>query len=474
MKQYIPSSFWVMFVKFEPVFTAPTFENFLLLVMGWIICMGKRNISRVIQFSLLGFRQKHHSILYRFFARAVWPVEKLTPILLALVLPLIPAGQLLYFLIDETLCRRSGPHIWGAGIHYDPLCSNRGRQGKKKVTVFANGHSWVIVSLWVPYPWNPLYGIALPVAFRLYVPKKVALPGQYRKRTELAREIIDELEKMVPQERILVQAVDQEFACRTCLLGQPSRVVSLCTMNMDAAFYAAAGPYQGMGAPRKKGERLLSPQQLAADETLPWEKKRLHIYGRDVAFLTKTQKGLWYHVAGNRLGRMVVTRDPTGRLEDRAYFCSHADWGVSELATGFSRRWKSEVMHRESKQHLGLDEPQNGWWRRPAGERRDKKKTGPQPDPVQGKLAATRTVPFILTVYTLVVVWYLHHGDPQTDVSRVRRLSPWYRHKVEPSFADMLASARRAFWGKRTFLKALTTKGSTKLPEQFLELIMTS
>jgi hypothetical protein len=78
-------------------------------------------------------------------------------------------------------------------------------------------------------------------------------------------------------------------------------------MVMSAAFYKQLeNPEQGngndqsrrrRGRPAKKGERLPSPEQLAADENITWEKHNISIYGRKVTFLTKTQIGLWYNVS---------------------------------------------------------------------------------------------------------------------------------------------------------------------------------
>jgi len=466
----IPSSFSNILVKFGPLFTAPTMENFTLLVTGWIVCVGRHSISRVIRFALLGRNQRHHAAFYRFFSRAVWSVEGLTPILLRLVLPLTPEGDV-YALIDETLSRCSGPHIWGAGMHHDPLNSNNKRRAKKKVTAFAFGHSWVILSIWVPFPWNPRRGIAIPVCFRLYRSKKL-YPDDHKKRTELAREMIEEVAALIPDEQRLVQVGDGEFSCKTCVHDLPERIVSIGTMPMNAAFYAFPTQTEGRGRPRKKGERLPTPDQLAADESIPWEEKTLEVYGRSVTFWVKSQVGLWYHVAHTRAVRMMGTRDPKGRLEDRAYFCTDAQWQVEQMATGVSRRWCAEVMHRDCKQHLGLSEPQNGWWRRKKGAR-PKKKAGPQPHKYRGKQAAERTVPLILVAYAVVVVWYLKHGKPEEDVNRVRRLSPWYRHKREPSFGDMLFSARRALLSRHLFVEPLCAKGSTKIEEDLMTLMMT-
>lgn len=355
-------------------------------------------------------------------------------------------------------------------MHHDPLNSNTRRRAQKKVTAFAFGHSWVILSLGVPYPWNPRRGIALPVSFRLYRPKKL-YPDNYKKRTEMAREMVEEMAALLPDERRIVQVGDGEFSCRTCVRALPERIVSLGSMPMDAAFYDFPQQGEGRGRPRKKGERLPTPEQLAADESIPWEEKKLEVYGREVTFWLKSQVGLWYHVAHTRAVRMMVTRDPTGRICDRAYFCTDAEWEVWQVARGFSRRWCAEVMHRNCKQHLGLSTPQNGWWRSKKGER-PKKKAGPQPDKSRGKLAVKRTVPLILVVYTIVVLWYLQEGTPQEDVARVRQGSPWYRHKKEPSLGDMLFSARRALWKGLIFVEPTSAKGSTKTEEDLMTLII--
>jgi hypothetical protein len=105
-------------------------------------------------------------------------------------------------------------------------------------------------------------------------------------------------------------------------------------------------------------------------------------------------------------------------------------------------------MHRDVKQHLGLEDPQNGWWRNPAGDRPEKI-AGPQPHATRGEKAVRRTAPIGFLVYALVVISYLRTGTPEADVRRARKLAPWYLHKTEPSFADMLAFARRELWASR-------------------------
>ena len=180
-----------LLVNFSSMFSRPSFINFTTLATGWLLCVGRRTISRVIQFGGCGAEQRrHHSILYRFFSRAKWDAGELGERIFECVLPMISEQWGVLLLVDDTLCRKSGAHLWGCGMHHDPLLSNYGR-GKSLVKFFSFGHNWVILCVCIPLPWNRDKGIAIPIAYRLYRSKKQCPAAQYKKRTELAREMVD-------------------------------------------------------------------------------------------------------------------------------------------------------------------------------------------------------------------------------------------------------------------------------------------
>lgn len=439
---------------------------------GVVLCPGRHTISRVLQHAQGPGRKKHCATLYRFFSRAVWITDLLGQALIGLVPPLIPEGPI-YALTDDTLCRKSEPHLWGAGMHHDPLASTYGRGTKvgRKVA-FAFGHNWVVLSLWAPLPWNSERGVAIPILFPLCRSKKRCPPEEYHKRTELAQEMIRILSSWIPAGRKLILVGDSEYACQTVVQSLPWGVDFVGPMVMDAAFYDIPGPQKGRGRRAKKGTRLPSPKEPATDSCVPWTPTTLSIYGRKVEALVKTQVGLWYRVAGTRRVRMIVTRDPKGRIEDRAYFAIVPGMSVGEGAQGFSRRWAQEVLHRDTKQRLGLEDPQNGWWRRPHGKRAPKKKAGPQPHAKRGERAVRHTAPLAFLTYALVAVWYVQHGSVTHDVRRARERAPWYRHKREPSFADTLEAARRDLWAARfsahPALRAVSAKIQKLVPERLV------
>jgi hypothetical protein len=469
------SSLQCLLVNFSIIFTEPSFKNFEALLRGWVLCTGRRTLSRVIQVARFeDAERRHHSVFYSFFSRAIWDPAKLGLCILQLVLERLPKDARIFLTVDDTLCRKSGAHIWGGGMHHDSLLSTYGR-GRTAMKMFSFGHNWVILCVCIPLPWNTARVMAIPIGYRLYRSKKRCPVSQYRKRTELARELLEKVLAQIPEERRVMLIGDSEYACHEVVYDLPERVTFVGPMNMGAALYdPPPAKSMGRGRPPRKGKRLPSPRQLIAARSIPWKSHDLVLYGKEVTVLIKTQTCLWYTVAGSRLVRMIVTRDPKGRIEERAYFVTDAKMGVKEIAESFSLRWTHEEMHRNVKQHLGLEDPQNGWWRRPAGKRRNEKLPGPRPHKKRGSGAVERTVPFILTTYALVILWYLANSNPQEDVEQARRRAPWYRHKTEPSFADMLAALRRHLWAERIFTNPSAGQGSSKFHQPVWEWLCTA
>ena len=434
-----PSSFYAVLQIFAACFTAPTFRNFTNIAVGWILCRDRHYISQAVRVGIsLGITQ-HHSVFYRFFSRAQWVPDELGKLLFLRLLRFIKEKRLTA-LLDDTLCRRTGPYIWGAGMHHDAVASTYGRNaGLKRHVAFAFGHSWVILALWVPLPWNSLRGVAIPILFRLYRSTTLSPSEDYRKRTTLALELVRILEAWTEESaREVMLDGDCEYACGTVIKHLPARFHFTGPSVMNAALFTIPAPVpvekRGRGAPRKKGDRLPTPKKMLSDPAYPWVKMTVIIYGRTVDIQIKTLVCQWYQVAGPRPVRIVITRDPTGRINDRVYVCTDSNATVEETLGVFSRRWSLEVTFYNSKQYLGLEHPQNGWGYLP-DRRRPKQKPGPQPRDSKGQRAAQRTAPLMLYIYGLIHLWYFEHGKPMEDVARARWLAPWYTKKRAPSFA---------------------------------------
>lgn len=445
---YLPSSVSSILYVFAPCFTAPSFENFGALVVGWILCRGPHTVSRaIVAGRAFGLTRKHHASLYRFLSQARWVVDELGHAVFHLLLPFLP--ERIEAAVDDTLAHRTGPHIFGAGMHHDCAGSTYGGAGGRRVS-FSFGHNWVVLSVFVSYPWSRIRGVAVPVLFRLYRPKKRCPEVLYRKRTELAAEMTGVLLSWLPEGRRLDLTGDGEYACGTLLGAIGDRAVFTGPLPMDAALYEPPpSKPRGRGRPPLKGPRLPSPREMALDPKARWTNTTVTLYGREVPMLVQTLTCLWYSVTGLRPVRVVLTRDPKGNYKDKAYFCTDPERPLEDVLHGYCRRWPLEVTFAQAKGCLGLEEPRNGWWRRPHGRRAPLHRAGPQPKGQRGSRAVRTTVPLIFTAYALVVIWYFRHGQPEADVARVRRERPWYVLKREPSYADMLGALRRELWRSR-------------------------
>ena len=83
---------------------------------------------------------------------------------------------------------------------------------------------------------------------------------------------------------------------------------------------------------------------------------------------------------------------------------------------GYCRRWSVELAFFDSKQHLGLHDPQ-----------------------VRSERSVERAHPLAWFVGSLVILWYCVDGHRGSHVERER---PWYKKKVTPTFTDMLGALR--------------------------------
>ena len=168
----IPRNLEEILRGFASCFTLPGSKNFAILIVGWIVCQTRHSISRVIQASgEVEAGDKHHSRFYRFLSEGSWTVDCVGKVLFKSLARLLP--EEITLIIDDTLCHKNGPHLFGGAMHYDSHRSTYGRgtaAGRKGF--FAFGHNWVVAALWLPCPWNPARGIAVPFLFRLYRTKK--------------------------------------------------------------------------------------------------------------------------------------------------------------------------------------------------------------------------------------------------------------------------------------------------------------
>ena len=436
----IPSVVQPLVRSFRPCFTAPGFRHFVRLLSGWILLRGSHTISRVLQASCVLAGRRHHAAFYRFLSEGRWALDELGRVLLRLLQPWL--SDRLVVIVDDTLCPKSGAQLFGAGMHFD---ATRSRIGRKRIDAFRFGHNWVVLAVWVACPWRPDSGWALPVLFRLYRPKASCAKSSYRKRSDLAAEMIRRLASWLTKDQRMYVVGDGAYCCRTVLQALPSRVFMVGHLRLDAALYELPRGLRRRGRPQRKGYRIASPRHRL-DNKEGWRDVEMGLYGTSVQLEIWTAVCLWYPSAGHRPVCVVGTRDPKSRFQPRAFVCTDPEMEPGEILALYGHRWQIEVTFRDIKQELGFGDPRNGWWRRRHGSRADPKRRATQQQRRRGAAAVLRTAPLAGITYALVVRWYLQHGQPKRDVARARKYAPWYRSKRHPSFSDMLAVLRRRIW----------------------------
>ena len=148
----LPASFLALLSEFRPIFTAPSFHNFIVLCCGFLHAIGKHKVSSAIR-AANRCSTKHYSCFYRFFSRAQWSLDDLGLTLLALIITALPSS-VVELVLDDTLVRRTGKKVALATIHADPLL----KQGRRPFMSY--GHVFVVLSVHVSLPQLGVTGLS--------------------------------------------------------------------------------------------------------------------------------------------------------------------------------------------------------------------------------------------------------------------------------------------------------------------------
>jgi hypothetical protein len=439
----LTSSFLDLLQHFAPAFTAPTYQTFVVIVAGWVLSQRHRFITEII-FSGGHVGIGHWSRFHRFFSHAAWDIDTFSMALAKMVVTILAPGAELLWAVDDTLCRKRGLTLYGAGMHYDPLISSRSK------ALVSWGHDWVVLCLIVVHPfWAPTKVFALPIAARLYINRQGLTKGKkskgkaakeakakprakakpkanpdHRTRPELARELIRLVARWYPDDEIIVLG-DSAYGGRSVLSHLPPNVHLISRVHPDGALYKPAPPKTPgtRGAPRKKGDRLPGRAEWAADPERPWMRLDFNQFGLHAALDVKTMQALYYKSGRDRLLTIVLVHDVEGKRPDQMFYCTKLDWTARQVLSAFAYRWAIECTFEYCKQFLGLEDPAN---RLPK--------------------AVERTAPMAMFIYSLVVVWFHRTGHQLVRFP----FRPWYQKKAEPSFADMLTTLRRLTYDEKT------------------------
>jgi SRSO17 transposase len=393
--------------------TRPGFRNVVVILTGWVLTQGPRAVTEALVVTDVAAR-RHWEAFHRFFSRGAWEPDVLGRNVFHRLRRWFP-DETLRIVIDDTIAPKKGPHVFGIGSHLDPVHST------KFCRVFTFGHCWVVLAVVVRLPFSTRTW-ALPVLFRLYRNLKECAKRRapYKKKTELAREMLDVFLGWAGERRIEL-AADSAYCNDTVMRGVPEHVVLFGSMRPDAVL-TEPPPERSTstrGRPRKRGRLLRKPERIAADGRTAWKTTMATLYGRVTQVRYKTLVAQWYRATGTRVLRIVIVECTTGRLDCRVFFTTDATLDVVTVLETYAGRWGIEVFFREAKQLLGFADSQ-----------------------ARKQAAVLRVAPLVGLLYTTLVLWFAE-GAIRTPLASLP-VRPWYPHKRGFSFTDILRTARRA------------------------------
>jgi len=421
------TSFAALVQPLACVMTAPTFDNFLTILSGWLFAPRRTVTGMIVAAGMAG--RRHHSIFHRVFSRARWSLDRLGLAVFDLIEPWLDADGPVMLAIDDTLARKRGLKIFGVGMHHDPMLSTR------KTAIVNWGHDWVILGVIVRFPFCTTRSFCLPILFRLYLNQQAAAKHRrvYRTRPELAVQMLQVLCAAYENRRFHVVA-DAIYGGQSVLNELPANCDLTSRLLLDARLYDAP-PVRTRGQkgrPRKRGRRLPSPRQMLEHRCPHLE---MDVYGRrDRMRVADTEARVY--AAPNRPLRIVAVEPRTGGRGMQAFYSTVHDASAQAVIAWYARRWSIEVTFHDAKQHLGFEQPQN-WSRR----------------------AVERTAPVAMLLYGLIVLWFAHDGHRLYQPPN----RPWYLHKPHASFADMLGTLRRQTVRQHILQTGLSGRGSRKI-----------
>ncbi len=223
-------------------------------------------------------------------------------------------------------------------------------------------------------------------------------------------------------------------------------VTLIAPLRLDARLFAPAPPRKPgtNGRPRVKGEELPKLSKVLEDPTTEWLPVQVKWYdGSEAVMEVASGTGVWYKGGLPVLPvSWVLTRDPQGNREPKAYFSTDQSQSAVEVVGSFIKRWTIEVTFEESRAHLGV-ETQRQW----------------------SDLAIERSTPCLLGMFSLVALFGAAlHPDGKVPVQN----TAWY-HKTEATFSDVLAQVRRHLWGNFTFSTSPTDPDMCLVPRSHVE-----
>jgi DDE superfamily endonuclease len=412
------SSFLPFVQPFESQMSPEIFSSWLTVLSGWILCR-RHTVSGAL--TALGKYEKHFSAYHRLFATARWSIDEVGLALVGLIIRLgLAASGKITLVVDDTLCHKTGRKMFGVGMHYDAAATSRAMSNSHN-SIKQKGHCWVVLGVAVQFPFRPGHVYCLPVLCRMFLNQKTAEQNKlaYQTKVELAVSMLQLICRRFEHQQFHLLS-DSAYGGKNLLGKLPANCQYTCRWILNAALYTPLVKTNAKtkGRPRVHGDRLPDVMQMLKESK---ETLSLDVYGRHQRLRVASVIACFYATPWQKL-RIVASApvDEKGNVNLKlaaVFYSTDLNASIEQILKLYGWRWSIEVTFHDTKQQLGLSQP--------------------QAYTCQG---ACRAAPTLLLCYSVIVLWFANTGR-----KKYRPTCPaWYRTKNQPSFADMLATARQA------------------------------
>lgn len=344
-------------------------------LLSALVCLGQHTLTGHL--ATAGRQFVDWTADYRLYSRERFDSHALLGRLRQEVASLIPKGLPLVVALDDTRVRKSSLRTAGVSYQRDPLgpafqvnliLAQRFVQQSMAYTDGSGAARLVPIDfVHAPLPKKPRRQAEDGEWEAYRQAKREQSLGQVGgRRLLLLRRELDE--QPDTRERRLVSVVDGGYTNGGFLHTVPERSCVIGRIRSDAKLYQLPPAPSGRGRHRSYGAPAATPEQLRADEAVPWQTIRIQLGGavRDVR--VKTLGPLRWRATGARQDLRLVVIAPTGyqlgkqgrRLyRQPAYLiCTDPAMDVAEIVQDYCWRWGIEVNFRDEKTLIGVGQAQ--------------------------------------------------------------------------------------------------------------------
>jgi hypothetical protein len=302
---------------FSEVFSRPSFKIFSSFVIGFIQLGKETHTSSMVQSLSFSFLHRSLSSFTRFLGQNVWALEKVAETALEQFFHTlqIKAHSVLFLIVDDTICQKSGKKIPGCAWHRDHA---------QKAYVF--GHQWVLFAL--------LYkDFLLPLRAKLYHPKGTKGCGPFQTKITMAKKMLQTFRLPIP--------------CKVYLLADSwywaKELAQLCRKYG----YHMISQLKTTSVIFMNGEK--TKVTTLSDISSAYREVSVFVYGKNKTLKIARFVGL---IQG--LGKVAVVVVKEKRKKDSYLVSTNLHLSALDIVKYYAKRWKIEQMIKDLKQRLGF------------------------------------------------------------------------------------------------------------------------